>query len=61
MRVFGADANLELSMRDLADRLGTSHSVMRERLKELVAAGALEPTAPPTSTGQKYRLKAQTS
>lgn len=61
MRVFGADANLELSMRDLADRLGTSHSVMRERLKELVAAGALEPTAPSTSTSRKYRLKAQAS
>ena len=61
MRVFDTDANLELSMRDLADRLGTSHSVMRERLKELVAAGTLEPTAPPTSTNRRYRLKAGTS
>jgi ATP-dependent DNA helicase RecG len=58
MQVFDADASLELSMRDLADQLGASHSVMRERLKELVATGALEPTAPPTSTNRKYRLKA---
>lgn len=58
IRVFGSDANLELSMRDLAAQLGVSHNVMRERLKELVAAGILEPTAPPTSTSRKYRLRA---
>ena len=57
MQVFGTDANLELSMRDLANQLGTSHSVMRERLKELVADRVLEPTAPPTSTNRKYRLR----
>ena len=57
VQVFGADAGLELGMRDLADRLGTSHGVMRERLKELVDAGVLEPTAPPTSTNRKYRLR----
>jgi ATP-dependent DNA helicase RecG len=57
VELFGTDVGLELSMRDLADRIGTSHSVMRERLKELVAAGVLEPTAPPTSTNRKYRLR----
>ena len=57
VRAFHGDASLELSMRNLASELGISHSVARERLKELVADGVLEPTAPPTSTGRKYRLK----
>ena len=46
----------EAAARDIADHLGVSVNSLRPRLRNLVDAEEIVPTAPPTSRNRKYRL-----
>ncbi|OFT77943.1 hypothetical protein HMPREF3104_00525 [Corynebacterium sp. HMSC30G07] len=46
----------ELSAREIADALGVSLSSVRPRLRKLVDANVISPTAPPTSRNRRYRI-----
>lgn len=46
----------ESAARDIADHLGMSLNALRPRLRKLVDAKEIIPTAPPTSRNRKYRL-----
>lgn len=46
----------EAAARDIADHLGVSVNSLRPRLRNLVDANEIIPTAPPTSRKRKYRL-----
>ena len=46
----------EAAARDIADHLGMSLNALRPRLRKLVDAKEIIPTAPPTSRNRKYRL-----
>lgn len=45
----------ELSAREIADALGVSLGSIRPRLRKVVDAGEITPTAPPTSRNRRYR------
>lgn len=47
----------ELSIRELGQHSNLSVNQARARVKKLLNAGAIEPTAPATSRNRKYRLK----
>lgn len=46
----------ELSLREIVDLTALTKSQARRRVNDLIAAGTVEPTAPPTSRKRKYRL-----
>lgn len=46
----------ELSAREIAEELGVTLGSLRPRLRKLVDAGEISPTAPPTSRNRRYRL-----
>lgn len=46
----------EAAARDIAEHLGVSVNSLRPRLRNLVGADEIFPTAPPTSRNRKYRL-----
>ncbi|MEH0147976.1 ATP-binding protein [Corynebacterium sp. Q4381] len=63
-RTAGADEEIsrlladgvELSAREIAEALGITLGSLRPRLRKLIDAGEISPTAPPTSRNRRYRL-----
>lgn len=45
----------EFSAREIAEELGVTLGSLRPRLRKLVVAGEISPTAPPTSRNRRYR------